>query len=133
MTKPVLQLRVALTAKDYDTLVAFYHEGLGLESGPMWTTEDERAQIYDMGNATLEIFDEAAAAMVDNIEVGRRVSGQVRFAIQVPDVDAALERLLAKGAKLVHKPMVTPWKDRNARVESPDGLQITLFQELERD
>lgn len=130
MTAPVLQLRVALTAKDYDALVAFYRDGLGLESGPMWTTEGERAQIYDMGTATLEIFDDAAAAMVDNIEVGRRVSGQVRLAIQVPDVDAALERLLAKGAKLVHEPMITPWRDKNARVESPDGLQVTLFQAL---
>ena len=133
MTASVLQLRVALTAKDYDTLVAFYHEGLGLESGPMWTTKGERAQIYDMGHATLEIFDDAAAAMVDNIEVGRRVSGQVRFAIQVLDVDAAVERLLAKGAVLEHEPIVTPWRDRNVRLKSPDGLQITLFQPLDEE
>jgi hypothetical protein len=28
----------------------------------------------------------------------------------------------------VHPPVVTPWGDRNARFEDPDGLQLTLFQ-----
>jgi methylmalonyl-CoA/ethylmalonyl-CoA epimerase len=56
------------------------------------------------------------------------VSGQVRFALQVPNLDAALERLLAYGATLVHAPVVTPWGDRNVRLQDPDGLQITLFE-----
>jgi lactoylglutathione lyase len=43
-------------------------------------------------------------------------------------VDAAVARLLEHGATLVHDPVVTPWGDRNARVQSPDGLQVTLFQ-----
>jgi predicted enzyme related to lactoylglutathione lyase len=53
----------------------------------------------------------------------------VRFAFQVPDVDAASARMVAHGAKLVHAPVETPWRHRNARVEV-DGLQITLFQVL---
>jgi hypothetical protein len=28
----------------------------------------------------------------------------------------------------VHPPIETPWGDLNARVQDPDGLQITLFQ-----
>ena len=40
----------------------------------------------------------------------------------------ALARVLAHGATLVHAPITTPWGDYNARVMSPDGLQITLFQ-----
>jgi uncharacterized glyoxalase superfamily protein PhnB len=39
-------------------------------------------------------------------------------------------RLLAHGATLVHPPIVTPWRHRNARVQDPDGLQVTLFQVL---
>jgi uncharacterized glyoxalase superfamily protein PhnB len=52
----------------------------------------------------------------------------VRIALQVPDVKAAMERLSAHGATLVHPPVVTPWGDINVRLEDPDGLQITLFQ-----
>ena len=35
----------------------------------------------------------------------------------------------AIGAVIVHPPVVTPWDDRNARVQDPDGMQVTLFQE----
>jgi len=128
--QPVLELRVALTVDDYERLVAFYQDGLGLDPAQLWTNEG-RAVLFEMGRATLEIFDEQQADTVDRIEAGQRVSGQVRFALQVPDLDAALERLIAKGAIQVHPPVVTPWGDYNVRVQSPDGLQITLFQPLE--
>ena len=81
-----------------------------------------------MGRASLEIFDEKQAQTVDQIEAGQRISGQVRFALQVPDLNAAMARLLAHGAKLVHPPVITPWGDHNVRLEDPDGMQITLFQ-----
>jgi uncharacterized glyoxalase superfamily protein PhnB len=84
--------------------------------------------LLDMGRATLELFDEQQAATIDRLEAGQRVSGPVRFALQVPDLDAALERLLAHGATLVHPPVVTPWGDRNVRLQDPDGMQVTLFQ-----
>jgi methylmalonyl-CoA/ethylmalonyl-CoA epimerase len=87
--------------------------------------------LLELGRGTLEIFDENHAAEVDHIEVGKRVTGQIRFALQVLDVDAAVARLLEHGATLVHEPIVTPWGDRNARLQSPDGLQVTLFQAAE--
>ncbi|HVO37585.1 MAG TPA: VOC family protein, partial [Spirochaetia bacterium] len=82
----------------------------------------------EMGRATLELFNEPQADMIDGIETGRRVSGQVRLALQVPDVEAAVRRLLAHGATLVHSAVVTPWGDKNARVQDPDGMQVTLFE-----
>jgi uncharacterized glyoxalase superfamily protein PhnB len=39
-----------------------------------------------------------------------------------------VDRLLAHGAVLVHQPVMTPWGDLNARLQDPDGMQITLFQ-----
>lgn len=81
-----------------------------------------------MGKATLEIFDKRQAQTIDQIEVGLRISGQVRLALQVPDLKAATERLLGHGATLVHAPVVTPWGDQNVRFEDPDGMQITLYQ-----
>jgi catechol 2,3-dioxygenase-like lactoylglutathione lyase family enzyme len=127
MTPPVLELRVALTTSDYEALVRFYTEGLGLEPAALWA-DAGKAMLLELGRATIEIFDEDHAEEVDRIEVGQRVSGPVRFAIQVPDVDAALKRVLAYGGTLVHEPVMTPWGDYTARVQSPDGLQVTLFQ-----
>lgn len=123
----VLEFRVALTVQDWEAAVRFYREGLGLEPGPLFE-DGGKGQLFHTGPSTLEVFDEAQAAGVDNIEVGQRVSGQIRFAFQVPDLEAALERAQQYGASLVHEAVETPWGDRNARLQSPEGLQITLFE-----
>ena len=125
---PIFELRVALTARDYARMVKFYCAGLGLEPAQLWNNGQGQALILDMGHATLEIFDEKQAQMVDQIEAGERVSGQIRFALQVPDLKAAMERLLTHGAILVHPPVLTPWGDHNVRLQDPEGMQITLFQ-----
>ncbi len=131
MPSPVLELRVALTADDYDRLFAFYAEGLGLEPAELWAAEGEHAAIFDMGRATLEVFDEAHAQTIDQIEVEQRLSGRIRFALRVPDLDAALDRLTARGATVVHPPVVTPWGHYNVRLQAPDGMQVTLFEVLD--
>jgi methylmalonyl-CoA/ethylmalonyl-CoA epimerase len=124
----VLELRVALTTDAFERLARFYSDGLGLEPAQTWPDDQGRALVLDMGKATLEVFDEKQAKTIDQIEVGRRISGQIRFALQVPDLKAAMERLLAHGATLVHPPVVTPWGDHNVRLQDPDGMQITLYQ-----
>jgi lactoylglutathione lyase len=128
MTSAVQQLRVAITTEDHDRLVAFYRDGLGVAVEEQWDNEQGQGTILVMGRATLEVFNEQQAATVDQIEAGRRVTGAIRFALEVPDVNAAVERAVAHGATLVHAVVVTPWGDHNARIQAPDGMQITLFQ-----
>jgi len=125
---PILELRVALTTSDYERSVKFYCDGLGLEPTQLWNNGQGKALILNMGSATLEIFDETQAQTIDQIEAKQRVSGQIRFALQVPDLKAAMKRLLEHGATLVHPPIITPWGDHNVRLQDPDGMQITLFQ-----
>ena len=124
----ILELRVAITTQDYERLVKFYCLGLGIEPAAVWNNDGGKALMLNMGNATLEIFDEHQAEVIDKLEVGKRVSGQIRFALQVPDLKASMERMLAHGATLVHEPVLTPWGDYNVRLQDPDGMQITLFQ-----
>ena len=125
---PVFELRVAITTREYERLVKFYCDGLGIEPAALWNNGQGHALILDMGKATLEIFDEAQAETIDQLEAEKRVSGAIRFALQVPDLETAMERLLAHGATLVHPPVLTPWGDYNVRLQDPDGMQITLFQ-----
>ena len=126
--QPVLELRIALTTSDYERLVRFYCKGLGIEPAAIWNNDGGKALILDMGKASLELFDERQAEVIDQLEAGQRLSGQVRFALQVPDLKAAMERLLQHGATLVHEPVLTPWGDYNVRMQDPDGMQVTLFQ-----
>jgi methylmalonyl-CoA/ethylmalonyl-CoA epimerase len=125
---PIIELRVALTTGDYERMVKFYCEGLGIEPAQIWNNDQGQALILDMGRATLEIFDETQAQTIDQLEAGQQMSGQIRFALQVPDLEVAMERLLSHGATLVHPPVLTPWGDYNVRLQDPDGMQITLFQ-----
>lgn len=126
--KPVLQLRVVLTSKDYERIVNFYCQGLGIEPVAIWNNDGGKGMMLDMGAATLELFDETQAAVLDQLEAGQRLSGQIRFALQVPDLTSAMDRLLAQGATLVHTPVMTPWGDYNVRLRDPEGMQLTLFQ-----
>ncbi len=132
-TQNILELRVAITTQEYERLVKFYCAGLGIEPAAVWNNDGGKALMLNMGNATLEIFDERQAEVIDELEVGKRVSGQVRFALQVPDLKAAMERMLANGATLVHEPVMTPWGDYNVRLQDPDGMQITLYQAQNTD
>lgn len=129
---PVLELRIAVTTRDYERLVKFYCDGLGIEPAQVWENGQGRALMLDLNHAALEIFDETQAQTIDQLEAGQRISGPIRFALQVPDLQAAMERLLAHGAKLIHPPVLTPWGDYNVRMEDPDGMQITLFQSSEK-
>lgn len=123
----VAELRVALTVADFEQAVAFYRDALGLEQIEDWSSDDGKVILLAAGRATLELLDENQAALVDQIEAGRRVAGTVRLALEVGDSDATARRLVAAGATKLAQPVETPWGDRNARVESPDGMQLTLF------
>ena len=130
--KIVLELRVALTTSDYARMVDFYCDGLGIKPAQIWHNGQGQAMVFEMGKATLEIFDEEQAETIDQIEVGKRCSGQIRFALQVDDLDRTQMRLVTQSKKLAHEPVETPWGDRNLRIQDPDGLQITLFQKAIR-
>jgi methylmalonyl-CoA/ethylmalonyl-CoA epimerase len=123
----VKELRIAMTVENFDEALAFYRDTLGLEQLELWEAPGSRAVLLSAGRATLELFDEGQAAMVDDIEVGRRVAGTVRFAVEVEDSAATAEALEAVGAIRLGGPVETPWRDVNVRLEAPDGMQLTLF------
>ena len=123
----VQEFRITLTVDDFDAAVKLYRDALGLPQVADWSSDQGRVVLLDAVHAMLELFDEAQAAMVDDLEVGQRVSGKVRFALRVGDADATATSLVEAGATPVADAVDTPWGDRNARVEAPDGMQLTLF------
>ena len=123
----VTEFRVTLTVADFDRALAFYRDAVGLGQLADWSSADGRAVLLDAGRATLELFDQAQAETIDEIEAGRRVSGTVRLALQVEDSEQTARQLVEAGADQVAPPVTAPWGDRNVRVSAPDGMQLTLF------
>ena len=129
--RPIHELRVAVTATDHDAAVAFYRDVAGLPQIADWSSADGKVVVLDGGRATLELIDEAQARYIDTVEVGRRVAGQIRLALEVDDSAAVAERMRANGAVLLGSgPVDTPWGDRNVRMAAPADLQLTLFSKL---
>jgi catechol 2,3-dioxygenase-like lactoylglutathione lyase family enzyme len=123
-----MELRLVLTVDDFEQALSFYRDTLGLPELAVWESPgDARVVLLDGGHATLELVNEAQAAFIDEVEVGRRVAGPVRVAFEVDDSTAVAERLVAAGAEQLAEPVTTPWNDRNVRVRAPDGMQLTLF------
>lgn len=130
---PVRELRVAVTAENYEEALAFYRDALGLPVVESWENEGGSGAVLDAGRATLEVLSRSQVEYVDEIEAGGIPSGPVRFALEVEDSVAAAERLEAAGVERVGGPVVTPWRHRNVRLRAPDGIQLTLFTILDSD
>lgn len=125
---PVRELRVALTVEDFGRAVALYGGALGLRTVKEWDEPHGRGAIFAAGAATIEILDRPQAGHIDEVEAGGRISGPVRLALGVANLEEVSGSLRDGGAEVVAAPVVTPWGDRNQRLRAPDGMQLTLFQ-----
>jgi lactoylglutathione lyase len=128
---PVRELRLALTVEDYEQAVEFYRDVLGLPVIQSWEQPSGSGTILDAGRATLELLSVAQAELVDEVEVGARVAGPVRLALEVENSETTADELVEAGAELIAGPVVTPWSHRNVRLRAPDGMQLTLFTVLD--
>jgi lactoylglutathione lyase len=124
------ELRLVVTAPDYDEALRFYRDALGLPQLAAFDDGAGHVVILDAGRATLELSDVAHAEHIDAVEVGRRVAGHIRVAFGVADAVGATDRLVEAGATLLAAPVETPWRSLNSRLDAPGGLQLTLFSEL---
>jgi lactoylglutathione lyase len=123
----VTQLRLVVTADNYEEALHFYRDVLGLTERAAYTTPGGHVTILEAGRATLEIADATHAAYVDEVEVGRRVAGHIRVAFEVDDATETADRLTAAGATLVAPPTRTPWESLNARLDGPADLHLTVW------
>jgi glyoxylase I family protein len=118
---------IAVRVKDFDAVVRFYKEGLGLAERIAWGEGDKRAIMLDAGNGNcVEVFAGGA----------EKPEGQiVHLALRTDDVDALLRRAVAAGAvvtvpaKNVDIPTKTgPVPVRIAFVKTPGGEVVEFFQ-----
>jgi len=126
----VTELRLVVTAADYEEALRFYRDVLGLAEQAAFSSPGGRVTILRAGRATLELADPPHAAYIDEVEVGRRVAGHIRVAFGVGDSVAATVRLASAGAEVIAEPTETPWRSLNSRLQAPAGLQLTLFSDL---
>ncbi|WP_104054907.1 MULTISPECIES: VOC family protein [unclassified Arthrobacter] len=128
---PVRQLRLVIAAEDYAAALAFYRDTLGMPQQEAYSGGDgAEVTILDAGRATMEIANASQVRMIDRVEANGKPSLKLRVAFEVGDARSATAAAVDGGAQLVAEPRETPWRSLNSRLNAPEGLQLTLFEEL---
>lgn len=129
----IRQLRLVVHASDYDEAVHFFRDVLGAPVAEEHASDGgAHVTILDVGRATLELSNDAQVELIDRVEVGRRVAPHLRVALEVEDCEESTRDALEGGAEQIAPPTRTPWGSLNARLQAPAGIQLTLFEELDR-
>ena len=111
----VLASRVLLHPTDPERSQRFYREALGLAV----YREFSGGVVFFVGGAFLEVSGTAPAeTAAPNLELW----------LQVRDVVAEHERLLATGVPIIREPRHEPWGLIEMWVSDPDGVRIALVE-----
>jgi catechol 2,3-dioxygenase-like lactoylglutathione lyase family enzyme len=125
----VKELRIILTVDNLDEIIQFYRDVAGFPVSKEWHDETTgNGIILEAGKASLELIDKKDAATIDDIEVGRRIAGSVRLALNIGEnIKGASEKFIAGGAIALADIKQAPWS-KVQRLQDPSGMQFTLFE-----
>jgi lactoylglutathione lyase len=101
--------------RDLDRSVRFWTEVVGLE---LLVREDGYARVGTAGGFALGIEER------DEHLIG---AVGITIAVEVDDVHATYERMLAAGVAVAGPPALQPWGDVHASLEDPDGYRCSIF------
>lgn len=114
----VLSGRTLLRPTDPERSRVFYGEQLGLAVYREFGTGPDRGTVYFLGGGFLEVSGRSETPP----------SPAVRLWLQVADVAAAHEELVAKGVEIVRVPVKEPWGLIEMWIADPDGTPIVLVE-----
>jgi methylmalonyl-CoA/ethylmalonyl-CoA epimerase len=124
----VKELRIILTVDNLDEIIQFYRDVAGLHTSKEWRDESGNGIILEAGRASLELIDKKDAAGIDDIEVGKRIAGPVRLALNIGgNIEDASKKFIAGGAISLADVKQAPWS-KVQRLQDPSGMQFTLFE-----
>ncbi|MFH8470481.1 VOC family protein [Streptomyces sp. NPDC017991] len=114
----VLSSRTLLRPSDPERSHAFYGEKLGLPVYREFGTGPERGTVYFLGGGFLEVSGRSAEPPSPAVELW----------LQVADVRAAYEELVAAGVEVDRPPVKEPWGLVEMWLTDPDGTRIAVVE-----
>jgi catechol 2,3-dioxygenase-like lactoylglutathione lyase family enzyme len=124
----VKELRIILTVENLDEIIHFYREVAGLKVSKEWHDTTGNGIILEAGKASLELIDQRDAVEIDQIEVGKRIAGTVRLALNIGEnIEQASKTFIEGGAIPLAEIKQAPWS-KVRRLQDPAGMQFTLFE-----
>jgi catechol 2,3-dioxygenase-like lactoylglutathione lyase family enzyme len=114
----VLSSRVLLRPAEPERSRRFYRDVLGLAVYREFGPPGDPGVVFFLGQGFLEVSGRSDAP----------APGPAAIWLQVRDVRAEHERLLARGVTVVREPRTEPWGLIEMWIEDPDGVRIVLVE-----
>ncbi|MEV6015019.1 VOC family protein [Streptomyces sp. NPDC002667] len=114
----VLSGRILLRPTDPERSRVFYGEQLGLAVYREFGTGPERGTVYFLGGGFLEVAGRSEVPP----------SPALKLWLQVADIAAAHEELVAAGVEVVREPVREPWGLIEMWIADPDGTEIVVVE-----
>lgn len=114
----VLSSRTLLRPTDPERSRAFYGETLGLAVYREFGEGPERGTVYFLGGGFLEVSGRSDTPPTPGLQLW----------LQVADVAAAHEELMAHGVEVLRPPLREPWGLIEMWISDPDGVKIVLVE-----
>lgn len=118
------EFRYIFRAKDYQTSVAFYRDGLELPIVSSWDRGPaEKGTLFQAASGIIEVL-----ALAPGAEYAPVHGGELCY--EVDDVDAWYERVQENGLTIRKGLADRPWGHRTFSVTDPDGIKVILFTKI---
>jgi predicted enzyme related to lactoylglutathione lyase len=114
----ILSSRILLRPSDRERSQRFYRDILGLAVYREFGPPEHPGLVFFLGQGLLEVSGNA----------GDQPAGPLQIWLQVRDVRAEHERLVASGVTVTREPRQEPWGLVEMWLEDPDGVRIVLVQ-----
>jgi catechol 2,3-dioxygenase-like lactoylglutathione lyase family enzyme len=114
----VLSSRILVRPSDPERSRRFYRDVLGLAVYREFGPPEHPGVVFYLGQGLLEVSGESHD----------EAAGPLRIWLQVRDVRAEHERLVAAGVTVTREPRTEPWGLVEMWIEDPDGVRIVLVE-----
>ena len=125
-----LQVSIARHSKNYETMVGFYHDGLGMNITEEWNEPNNRGTLLAFGgkavSTVIEIID------LENNAVPGVKPVNIALSIQVENADTLHDELINRGIPIARGLEDAPWGHRGFGIEDPDGFRIWFYHEINK-
>jgi predicted enzyme related to lactoylglutathione lyase len=114
-----ITIQPIIATTDVERLRAFY---TGLLGAVETSRQPAEGPVFFVGLRA----DDAEFGLVNNEEADAGMPSRIVLSIDVPDVDALLDRVRELGGTVLAPPNDMPWGQRVAHVRDPDGNAVNL-------
>jgi len=125
-----LQVSVVRHTKNYEAMLEFYRDGLGMKVIEAWNEPDNRGTLLAFGG-------KAGSTVIEVIDLeNEAVSGvkpvNVVLSIKVEDADSLHDELIQRGISIARGLEDASWGHRSFGIDDPDGFRIWFYHDLNK-